>query len=91
MSLFRRVLLTFWPKRRDDAPVAEVVTPETPVTSSDASLDWTLPNRQLYYAMDARRLAFSVEGTPITATIPGKRLAYAVPSRRLDFTLEVAR
>lgn len=28
MSLFRRILLTLWPKRRDDAPIGEVVTPE---------------------------------------------------------------
>lgn len=27
MSLFRRILLTLWPKRREDSPIGEVVIP----------------------------------------------------------------
>jgi hypothetical protein len=89
MSLFRRILLTLWPKRREDAPAVSVVTPDPPVTTSDASIDWTLPNRQLHFALDARRLAFTMTGEPLTFAQPGKRLAYTVPTRRLEFTLEV--
>lgn len=89
MSLFRRVLLTLWPKRREDAPAVEIVAPETPVTSSDASLEWSLPYRQPHYNLDARRMAFSVPGNPIGYEVPGKQLAFSLESRRLDFILEV--
>lgn len=89
MSLFRRVLLTLWPKRREDAPAVEVVAPETPVTTADASLQWSLPYRQLGYELDARPLVFSTPGDPLSFAVPGNRATYSLPSRRLEFTLEV--
>lgn len=91
MSLFRRVFQAIWPKRREETAIGGGAPPETPVTSSDASLDWTLPNRQLHFSPDARQLAFTLEGAPLAATAAGKRLAYTVPARRLEYTLEVVR